>query len=798
MTYRLLIFLLPSALLFLSACGGSSSGPTPPDDPPANQDTTPPVITLIGDSQLQQYINSEYQELGATAQDETDGMVNVAITDNIDITSAGSYTVNYSATDAAGNTANAQRSVTVIGSRLPNQSCSPPDPTSTEIGTVTFEESFSSLPFLGAPLAMVQPTNDSSFWLVGTRDGRVVRFDNNANVDQYDVVLDISSRVSTQLEMGMTGLAIHPNYPQDNRVFIVYNDLQNGGRSTISSFAVNTGTGVIDGNSENSLITLPQPANNHNGGDIAFGADGNLYVSFGDGGFDFNESQDLATLHGTILRIDVSGSDYTIPQDNPFNTGQSLCDTGSRASGQCPEIFAYGFRNPWRFSFDQLTGELWVADVGESTFEEVDRVISGGNYGWPIMEGNQCFNGSNCDTSGLELPVTQYPRSAGVSTVGGYVYRGDDSPSLVGQYVWGDTFSSQFFTVPANAPVGSDYTLAFNSFRIIAALAQGNDGEVYLLNLQGDPGDEIFRVTASGGSTATEMPSNLSEVGCFDTTAKTYSQGVINYQSISTLWSDGAAKDRAFAIPDESTIDVNPDGDFIYPENSILIKHFLNEETYLETRLFVNLPGGWQGFSYEWNEQQTDAVLLNEGKTEDVGDFVHTFPSQAECAVCHTAAANHSLGLETAQLNRVGPIATNNQLDLFSDIGLLTAPVDSSTAPRLYAINDTNATLEQRARSYLHSNCSGCHRPGAQGDFIDLRFDTDFAQANLCDAIPQNGNLGVANARIIAPGDPDRSVLYLRMNRLDSERMPPLASLIVDDEASQVMQQWIGSLTSCN
>ena len=571
MKYSNLILLLFSMTL-LSSCGGSSSGPGDTGDSIA------PVVTLNGESSVQLFIKSDYIEQGATATDETDGTINVIVSGQVNNQMAGEYTITYSATDQAGNLGSITRTVMIVGERQTNLSCLPPDPISSNVGNVSITASFPSLPWIGAPLAMVQPINDSSFWLVASRSGQVVRFDNQANVSAYATVLDISSQVSTVFEMGMTGLAIHPNYPQDNRVFIVYNDSRNQGRSTLSSFTVNISDGIIDPNSENVQLTLPQPANNHNGGDIAFGNDNLLYVSFGDGGFDATESQNLTNLHGTILRIDVSGNAYTIPNANPFNSGQSLCNSGSRASGQCPEIYAFGFRNPWRFSFDQLTGELWVADVGESTFEEVNRVILGGNYGWPIMEGNACFDSNNCDTTGLSLPVTQYPRSVGVSTVGGYVYRGSQSPSLGGLYIWGDTFSSQFLAVLANAPVGSDNTPIFNSGRLIAAMAQGNDGEVYLLNLDGSPGDEIYRVTAQGGSTTTEMPLNLSDVGCFNTQEKTYPQGVLNYQINSTLWSDGALKDRAFAIPDETTIALDQDGDFLFPENTILVKHFLDDD----------------------------------------------------------------------------------------------------------------------------------------------------------------------------------------------------------------------------
>lgn len=780
-------------------CGGGGGGN---DDDGNGTDSTPPVITVIGDNPTSVIVGFSYTDAGATAVDDTDGNIAVVTSGTVSTDTIGSYTLTYTATDSAGNTATATRTVNVISNRVANESCTPPEPTPGEPGDVSIEASFANLPALASPLAMVQPSSDSSFWLVALRAGQIVRFDNDPQVSSFTTVLDISGQVSTTFEMGLTGLAIHPNYPQDNRVFVVYNNSNQQRRSTVSSFTINTGTQVIDMNSEQELLTLEQPANNHNGGDIAFGMDGYLYVGFGDGGADFNESQDLTNLLGAMIRIDVSSVPYSIPADNPFNQGQSLCQTGERAQGDntnCPEIYAYGFRNPWRWSFDSLTGELWLADVGESTFEEVDRVISGGNYGWPIMEGDSCFNGANCDTTGLELPVTQYPRSVGVSTVGGYVYRGDDSPSLIGQYIWGDTFSSQFLSVPADAQVGASFTEIFNSNRLIAGMAQGNDGEVYLLNLDGGAGDGIYRVVASGGTGGeVEMPTNLSDVGCFDTAQKTSSPGVVDYQIHSTLWSDGAIKQRAFAIPDNQVVEVTDDGDFLFPTDSILIKHFLNGDTFLETRLLINHASGWVGYSYEWNDAQTDAVLLADGKTEDVGEFIHTFPSSSECNVCHTNAANVSLGLEARQLNLVNPDLAMNQLTYLSDTGYLSRPLNANDEPRLYAIDDNTATLEQRARSYLHSNCSGCHRPGAASDFIDLRESTTLSQMNICNVEPGAGDLGVDGALLMTPGNADLSVLHLRMQTLGENRMPPLASLIEDQQATAVIAGWINSLTSCD
>lgn len=786
------LFAISVLLILFSGCGGGGNN---------SRDTLPPVITILGDNPLQIAINSTYTELGATAVDNVDGSVSVSTSGEVDTSRVGRYEIVYLSRDNAGNNSTATRVVNVIFPRESNASCVPGE----EIGSpavTTIEASFPNLPALASPLAMVQPENDSTFWLIALRSGRIVQIDNDPNASQLNQALDIQNQVTTVFEMGLTGLAIHPEYPGDNRVFVIYNDVNQNGRSTLSSFSINTNTYVIDQNSEDVLLTLDQPADNHNGGDLAFGADGMLYASFGDGGADRNQSQNLYNLLGSVIRIDVSTTPYSIPTDNPFfNVGLTACTSGERMAGDtstCPETYAYGFRNPWRFSFDQQTGELWVADVGQSTFEEVDRVIAGGNYGWPIMEADSCFNASTCNMQGLELPVTQYPRSVGVSTVGGYVYRGTESPSLAGNYIWGDTFSSEFLSVPANASIGSDFETRFNSQRVIASMAQGNDGEIYLLNFDGGAGDGIYKVVDNGSQSVASMPDNLSETGCFNTQTKTSEAGVFDYDINSILWSDGALKTRSLALADNDQITLLADGDFDFPTNSILIKHFLNGATYIETRLLVNHESGWAGYSYEWNDEQTEAVLLADGKQKDVGDFIHTFPSPGECFLCHSNAANTSLGIEISQLNKLDDINSVNYLDRLSDAEYFTTMIDSEDQNQLFSLDDVSATLDQKARSYLHSNCSGCHRPDATAGFIDLRFNTSLQNTNLCDVAPTEGDLGVPNARRISLGNADASVLFLRMQTLDSNRMPPLASLIEDTQATGLIADWINGLSSCD
>ncbi|OGO52775.1 MAG: hypothetical protein A2148_05160 [Chloroflexi bacterium RBG_16_68_14] len=238
------------------------------------------------------------------------------------------------------------------------------------------------------------------------------------------------------LEEGLLGLAFSPGFESDGRVFLYYTaGVPGNRRSVISRFLVRDGT--LDPATEQVVLEVPQPYRIHNGGQIAFGPDGYLYVGLGDGGASSDTGQDLSTLLGSILRLDVSGDGYEIPPDNPF----------IGVSGARPEIYAYGLRNPWRFNFDSETGDLWAADVGADTWEETARIVAGGNYGWDILEGFECFESFDCDAEGLLLPRSVYGHDAGCSVTGGYVYRGSALPELVGWYVYGDFCSGNVWAV---------------------------------------------------------------------------------------------------------------------------------------------------------------------------------------------------------------------------------------------------------------------------------------------------------------------------------------------------------------
>jgi uncharacterized repeat protein (TIGR03806 family) len=295
------------------------------------------------------------------------------------------------------------------------------------------------------------------------------------------------------------------------------------------------------------------------------------------------------------------------------------------------------------------------------------------------------------------------------------------------------------------------------------------------------------------------MPTKLSETGCFSPTTKQSAAGVFEYTVNSPLWSDGENKGRAFAIPENSHIEVLTDGDYEFPLGSVLVKHFLSGSRYLETRLLIYNSVGWSGYSYEWNEEQSEASLLDSDKTVDIEGHQHIFPSRSQCNDCHSAAANVSLGIEHGQLNYHDLILDANVIDYLSDNDYFSSPQSSSEQPHLVNLDDESASVEQKARSYLHSNCSGCHRPSAAFGDIDLRYSTAFSSTNLCDVPPSGDDLGVEGARRIMPGRPDLSVLTLRMLTLNPEqRMPPLATSVVDTKAVGIMNDWITSMSSCN
>lgn len=658
---------------------------------------------------------------------------------------------------------------------------------------------------------MIQAPRDSSRWFVVERFGTVRVFENNPAVAASSVFLDIGARVESSCsECGLLGMAFHPDFPATPRVYLVYTSVTRTGRGPdthLSEFSSPDGGLTLNPGSERVMITVVKNSVHHHGGHIVMGRDGYLYFGTGDGNSaSRNDAQDLKTVLGKILRIDVRGTTgsalYRIPTDNPFAANTQLCNVNGSSSQSCPEIWAWGLRNPWRWSFDRQTGDLWVGDVGESEIEEVDRVVRNGNYGWRCFEGTH-DTGRGCGNSvGTMLPpVAQYTHALGQAVTGGYVYRGSAVPGLVGQYLFADFVSGRIWSIPNDTAPTMNVDAGYDSGLNVSSFAEDHDGELYVVNMRGD----LHRITGSGGASG-GVATDLSDTGCVDPANPTQPMsGLIPYAPSAPFWSDGSGKERWIGLPDGQNIIVAADGDWDFPNGTVLMKNFRLDNRLIETRLFMRHPDGvWAGYSYEWNAQGTDATLVRSGKQVNIGSQAWIYPSEAQCLQCHTEAAGRSLGLETKQLasNITYPQTGRDahQLLTLNSINTLSPPIADPSAEVAYP-NPTGAagTLTERARSYLHTNCAQCHRPGGPTTAnMDLRYSTPLASTNTCDVAPGLGDVGISNARLIAPGAADRSVIPARMNlRGDTNAMPPIGTR-VDTEGVQLIRDWINSLSSCN
>ena len=366
------------------------------------------------------------------------------------------------------------------------QQPSPPATPSTEAsGGMEVEQVFPDISF-SRMVHLTYADDDTDRLFLVLQPGRIMTFPNRDDATATEL-MDVRERVSDSGdEEGLLGMAFDPNFRETGHFYLSYT-AANPRRSIVSRFSVSSDDpNRGDPESEFILLVVPQPYANHNGGHIVFGPDGYLYVGLGDGGSSGDprgNGQDLTTLLGTILRIDVRHAStverYRIPSDNPFV---------GRTEGVRQEIWAYGLRNPWRFNFDRETGALWAGDVGQNRYEEVDLVLPGGNYGWNTMEGFHCFRTDSCAQEGLALPIVEYGNPAqGCSVTGGYVYRGARLPSLQGAYVYGDYCSGTIWSLRYD--VLEHRVLAETSLRI-AAFAEGPNAELYILAFD----EKIYRL----------------------------------------------------------------------------------------------------------------------------------------------------------------------------------------------------------------------------------------------------------------------------------------------------------------
>ncbi|MHA2176555.1 MAG: PQQ-dependent sugar dehydrogenase [Candidatus Hodarchaeales archaeon] len=367
------------------------------------------------------------------------------------------------------------------------------------------ENAFPNLSFLN-PVGLVQPNDNSNLLYLIEQRGILYRFNNSQETTDIEIFLDITNQVYSGGELGLLGIAFHPNFTKNGLFFLDYT-VNNPVRTIISRFSIDGLTGLVNTSSELIILEIEQPYSNHNGGQIAFGPDGYLYIALGDGGSGgdpLNHGQNRKTLLGSIIRINIDqsaiGKNYSIPVDNPFtNNTEEFRE----------EIFAFGLRNPWRFSFDSLTGDLWAADVGQNEIEEIDLIENGGNYGWRLMEGTQCYNpSSGCDDPSLIPPIYQYDRTEGYSITGGFVYRGPHLTQLYGHYIYADYGSGKIWALNYAPPDISNYLL-IDSFLNIVSFGVDTDQNIYILAFDGHI-YTLNETTVPTTTTSTSIPKNPS------------------------------------------------------------------------------------------------------------------------------------------------------------------------------------------------------------------------------------------------------------------------------------------------
>jgi len=681
------------------------------------------------------------------------------------------------------------------------------------VGAVKLERVFPPNMALGFMMGMAMAPGDPTHWYSASLDGYIYRFPVVNPSLNPEIVADLAADPTYPSimsgESGLLGIAFHPKFAQNGRLYVSYGTSGGpppGGIRSIVARLTSTDGGHTFGPPVPVIGPFDQPSGHHMGGGIAFGLDGFLYLSFGDG-TDYNNGQRTDTFFSKVLRIDVDsppapGLAYAIPDGNPFENG-----------GGEPATFARGFRNPYRLSIDRGTGDVWVGDVGDAAYEEVDLVKLGGNYGWPCREGAHDHplmdDPVACPSYASVLdPAYDYDRGTigSAAVTGGVVYRGKAMPWFAGSYVFGDYVSGEMRALTYDTTTGATKATLLNPAGpsgFWTSFSEDLDGEIYALD---HVNGIIYKLVPNGTPAASAFPDRLSKTGCVDPSAPSLpSKAMIPFAPNAALWSDGADKDRWFAIPDGKTVHVGADGDFDFPIGSVLVKTFSLGGKRIETRLFVrHEDGDWAGYSYEWLDDQSDAVLLPADKSKTIAPGrTWSFPSRSGCMKCHTKAAGGTLGLELAQLDReILYPSTNrisNELATLDHIGLLDAPLASFGKIAAYPDPLGSAPVEGRARAYLHTNCSMCHRPngGAGRAAFDLRFTTPLASSATCNALAKAGDLGITDARILAPGAPARSLLSRRPHLRNALGMPPLGSTIVDDKGIAVVDDWIRSIATC-
>jgi len=760
-----------------------------------------------------------------------------------------------------------------------------------------------------------QPDSDRLLFIsdtFGTEASRIRRIPDRRDAAPDDIETLLDDTHATRVNVVHYAIAFHPRFADNGFVYVGCNggarkdaaadaDRKEPRKTRVLRYRMDPRPPWrLDPASETEVIAWE--SDGHNGGALAFGNDGMLYVTSGDGSTDsdtWQTGQDLTRLNAKVLRIDVDrpaeGRAYSIPDDNPF-VGME---------GIRPETWAYGLRNPWRLDVDRATGGIWVGNNGQDLVEQVYEIARGANYGWSAQEGSRPFVPERkAGPSPISPPTCEHDHSEARSLTGGIVCRDVPYADLEGEYVYGDHVTGRIWAVPHDDADAAEPRLLADTQLMITSFARGHAGDVLVTDFFIGNAGGIYRlVPRPPQAEATAFPRRLSETGLFVSVPRhELVSGVIPYAVNTPQWADGTDAVRYFVLPETMQVrskerswftvparmEVTPSQGWNLPDGSVVLQSLAAEarpgdpatRRWIETRLLLRNEGDWAGYTYRWNDDQQDAELVAaEGLDAEVrltaagSERVQRwrYPSRAECLVCHSQSANFVLGLSTVQLNRDfdyraalgGDAATDNQLRTFEHLGLIWQDVDGlsreriatrvrdevraglprpgptaidrerfdaevtkrigpilqrctesslrqnrptlplstllftapAALPRLVNPHDTTQDVALRVRSYLHTNCSSCHIAAGGGNSrIVFDFGTPLERMQAIDEKPMHATFGIDDARIVASGSPDRSILLYRLSRRGPAQMPPLCSLAVDDAAVTLVRQWIESL----
>jgi glucose/arabinose dehydrogenase/mono/diheme cytochrome c family protein len=608
-----------------------------------------------------------------------------------------------------------------------------------------------------------------------------------------DPALDISERLDTYWERGLVGITHDPDFPQSPYLYLVYVAKYPFTHHVVSRFTLEgnrvdlSSERILLKGDDQSKIAGRVPAG-HQGGPIRYGPDGKLYIAIGEH-LNGQASQSLTTFQGKILRINPDGS---IPENNPFYR---------QTYGKYRAIYVLGIRNPWGMDFMPGTTRLFESDVGQTTFEEINEIFAGHNYGWPNAEG---FS----ELGEYTNPIHAYSTTVGRCIGGGAFYpiEGNFPGVWKGKYFFVDWAANWVKAIDVDQP---DQAIDFAKDLDSPVWNEVHpDGSLWVLNRgtiwrDGNKFEEnsgsLIRLRyvgeGKGGSKEEPFPELLSQTGIFENlSGVTPTREFIAFEMNAPVWRSGVKLRNWMKIPRDKTIRLSKQEDWIFPEGSVLVQHFDSvAEDSFETHVYWSRGDGkFRAAAYKWMKAGHDAELI---KTASIGplpgaEMMDWFsPGPERILDPRLALIGFVPQFNTRQLNR------GNQLRDWSKRGLLDQKIsakDLKTLPRLASLENESTDIDLKVRSYLDANCAVCHQPGgpSRGNF-DARFITPLGDQRIVNGELIAGDMGIAGARVVILGDPGRSILLQRLTSRDALKMPPVA---VHGETSPLvpyLEEWI-------